>query len=103
LTRSLHKVVPIQKNFVKQVHRDPPEILVLPDTQDTRAEKEPQGNLALEDLWVVQECMVQEENKGLRGHGDSRARKVSKVPFVLQGTKEMLDQWEKQDIKDRLA
>jgi len=37
--------------------------------------------------------------QGPKGHRESRARKVTKVPFVLQGTKEMLEQWENQDIR----
>ena len=72
---------------------------MLLDTQDTREKKEPQGKLALEDLWVVQECMVQGENKDLGDHRESRAKKVTKVPLVLQGTKEVLDKWENQDVK----
>jgi len=59
---------------------------VLPDTQATREKKEHLGNLALEDLWVVQVFRAQAENKDLRGHGESRARKGIKVPLALPGT-----------------
>ena len=64
--------------------RGPPEILVLLDTQVTREKKEPQGNLALKDLWVLQVFRVYGERKDLRGHGESRARKVTKVPLALR-------------------
>ena len=74
---------------------------MLPDTQATKEKKEPQGNLALEDLWVVQGFRVQAENKDLRGHRESRAREVNKVPLALQGRREMLDRWADQDIKDQ--
>jgi len=91
------------ENQDRKVHGDPPEILVLLDTQVTREKKEPQGNLALKDLWVLQVFRVYGERKDQRGHRESRARKVTKVPLALRGTKEMLDQWDNEDSKDRLA
>jgi len=59
---------------------------VLPDTQASREKKEHLGNLALEDLWAVQVFRAQAENKDLRGHRESRARKAIKVPLALPGT-----------------